>query len=54
MKPQKMKEFEELSAPLIEWLNKNYNPHSKIIIYCDSAEVVGGEMYIINESFIKD
>lgn len=54
MESEKMKELEELSVPLIKWINDNYNPHSKIIIDCDSAEVISGEMRIINQTFIKD
>lgn len=54
MKSQAMKELEMLSAPLIEWLNKNYHPHAKIIIDCDSAEVVIGEMTVRNEHYIGD
>jgi hypothetical protein len=39
---EKMKELSELSKPLIDWINANYHPHVKIIIDCDSAEVVEG------------
>lgn len=40
----KQKELEQLATPLIEWLKQNYNPHTKIIIDIDSAEVVSGEL----------
>jgi len=33
---------EELSRLLIEFLNRNYHPHAKIIIETDSAEIVEG------------
>jgi len=41
---EKTKEFETLTKPLNEWLQKNYDPHCKIIISCDGAEVVRGEL----------
>ena len=42
----KHKELEQLATPLIEWLNKNYNPHCKIIIDTNSIEVVSGELVV--------
>ena len=39
---EKMKELSELSKPLIDWINANYHPHVKIIVDCNSAEVVEG------------
>jgi hypothetical protein len=33
-------ELKELCKPLNEWLQKNYDPHTKIIIENDHAEVV--------------
>jgi len=39
---EKEKEFRDLSKPLIDWLLKNYHPHTKIIIETDSAEIVEG------------
>ena len=45
MDTEKLKEeFEELCKPLNEWLQKNYHPHTKIIIQNDSAEIVEGIM----------
>lgn len=46
------KSFKELSIPLIKFLQKNYNPHTKIIIDCNSAEIVEGilsEVYPNND-----
>ena len=40
----KADEFKELCRPLNEWLQKNYNPHTKIIIENDRAEVVISDM----------
>lgn len=44
MEKEKIKELEELAKPLNEWLQKNFSPHHKIIIECDGAEVVAGEI----------
>lgn len=46
--------FEALAKPLVKYLNDNYNPHCSIIITCDSAEVVSGEMAFHTDEFIKD
>lgn len=43
---EKQKELEQIATPLIEWLNKNYNPHCKIIIDTNSIEVVSGELIV--------
>lgn len=53
-KQENRKEFERLSKPLIEWLNENWNPHTKIIIDTTSAEVVSGEMSVVTTEFVKD
>jgi len=47
-------EFEKLALPLIEWLNKNGNPHMTIVIDQTSAEVLSGELSIYTEAFLKD
>jgi len=35
-------EFSALCKPLNEWLQKNFDPHTKIIIENNSAEIVQG------------
>lgn len=47
-KEQLQKRFRELAQPLVEFLQKNYHPHAKIIIDCSSAEIVEG---VIGEPF---
>lgn len=47
-------EFEELAKPLIKFLCDNYNPHARIIISLDSAELLSGEMGLHTNEFIKD
>jgi len=47
MDTEKLKEeFKELCKPLNEWLQKNYHPHTRIIIENDSAEIVEGIMAV--------
>jgi hypothetical protein len=41
-----MEEFRELCKPINEWLQKNYHPHTKIIIENDYAEIVEGTMAV--------
>lgn len=45
---KKREEFANLVNPLIDWLNTNYDPHTSIIIDCNSAELLRGEMAIAN------
>ena len=44
----------EAAKPLIEYLNNNYHPHCKIIVECDSVEVVEGVEVSATREFIKD
>jgi hypothetical protein len=37
-------ELMELSIPVIEWINKNYHPHMKLIIDCNGYELVEGTL----------
>ena len=39
-----MKELEELSKPIIDWLLKNYDPMCRVIIEEGKVEVVRVEM----------
>lgn len=38
------KSFDEVCQPLIEWLNKNANPHSTVIVTVNEAELLSGEI----------
>lgn len=40
----KWEELRKASRPLIEYIRRNWNPHTKVIVDIDSAEVVTGEM----------
>ena len=52
MNEELRKMFEELSKPLIKFINDYYNPHTKIIIDCDSSEIVVGDASFRTEEFI--
>ncbi len=49
-----MTEFEKLSRPLIEYICKNYNPHTRVVIDCTSAELVEGIEAINTEDYLVD
>jgi len=51
---EKNKAFLEAAKPLIKFLNDNFNPHTKIIVDCDSAEILESITFIITDEFIKD
>ena len=44
MKKELFEEFVELSKPLNEWLQKNFSPHTLIVITDEGAEVLEGKM----------
>ncbi len=44
MEKDKMKELEELAKPLNKWLQKNFNPHCRIIIEYYGAVVTQDEI----------
>ena len=51
MKPftqQQRAEFERMSKDLIDWLKKNTHPHTSIVIDCNHAEVLEGQMVFNN------
>jgi len=43
---EKLSEFEIICKPVVEFLRKNYNPHSRVIISDDRAELLSGEIGI--------
>lgn len=51
---QKREEFIELVAPVMKWMAENLHPHTKIIIECNSAELVEGCIGYKNDEFIVD
>lgn len=45
---EKIKELEEISKPILEFLKKNYNPHTAVVISEDCIKVVSDEISIPN------
>lgn len=43
---EKIKELEEISRPIINFLKENYHPHATVIINEDCIKVVSDEMCI--------
>lgn len=41
---EKLKEFEGLCRPVVEWLRKNHNPHTTVVITDVRAELYSKEM----------
>jgi hypothetical protein len=50
---QQREEFKQLTMPLIEWLNKNFHPHTKVIVDQTSAELSEGSIAHYTEDFLK-
>lgn len=42
--PPEMTKFKELVKPLVEYLQENYDPYHYIMISCDHAELVKGQI----------
>jgi len=41
LKKKELEELEELTKPVIEWLNKNCDPYESVVVTCDEVQVVG-------------
>lgn len=41
---QQQQEFEALTRPVIEWLNKNWNPHVAVIVSTTHATLFTGKI----------
>lgn len=48
------KTFEEIVRPVIEWLAKNKNPHTSIVIDSIHAEMVEGVECVKTDEFLQD
>lgn len=46
MEIAKLKELEQITKPLIDFIKENYNPHTSIVINEDSIKVVTDEINI--------
>jgi hypothetical protein len=47
-------ELKELVKPVMKWIAENKNPHAKIIIGNNFAELVEGKMSVSTDEFITD
>lgn len=54
MNEQQRKEFEEITRPVIEWLNANGNPHMAIVIETTHAVLYSGEIGYTTNDYIRD
>lgn len=53
-KEQEMKEFQEITKPVIKYLNDNFHPHVTVIITTNRAELVEGLKGFTTNEFVKD
>lgn len=51
---EQVDELREAAKPLVKFLNDNCNPHCKVIVEADRAEIVCGSAMVKIEEFIKD
>lgn len=51
---EQTKQFEEAVKPLIKFLSENFNPHVKVIVENNNAEIVEGVYNLRLDKFIND
>ncbi|MHB1328007.1 MAG: hypothetical protein ACYC2K_07380 [Gemmatimonadales bacterium] len=51
---QQRREFEAVTRPVIEWLNKNCHPHVSVVIDITSAELSEGVAAVRTNDYIRD
>lgn len=51
---EQRKKFEEVSRPLIKFLNTLSHPHITVIVDCGRAELSEGVNQFVTEDYIKD
>lgn len=51
---KRREDFDKAAKPLIEYLNDNHHPHTKIIVDPIHAEIMEGVMSMRTEEFLKD
>ncbi len=47
-------DFQQVVEPVMDWINKYGNPHMKVIIDCNLAELLSGEYTHKTDAFIRD
>ena len=51
---QQRMEFEAVTRPVIEWLNKNCHPHVSVVIEPTTAELSEGVCAVQTNNYIRD
>lgn len=46
--------LKEAAKPLIEFINEYGHPHVRVIVDCDTAEMLEGIVSIKDDSFVRD
>ncbi len=52
-KEELRKKFEELSQPLIDFINENYHPNCVVVLDCAHAELLEGIISMNSDKLIK-
>lgn len=47
-------DFKEACKPLMKYLSENYNPNVRVIIDCNTAEILDAVKYFESDEFILD
>jgi hypothetical protein len=51
---EKSDEFKKACKPLMKYLSENHHPHVKVIVDCNTAEMVEGMKFFESNEFILD
>ena len=51
---QQRKEFEEVTRPVMKWLNDNCHPHVSVVVAPTSAELSEGVVAVRTNDYIHD
>jgi hypothetical protein len=54
MTDEQQKEYEAIVEQLIKFMAENFNPHQKVIVDSESAELVSGEHVFRTTKYIMD
>jgi len=54
MTEQQRTEFEAITRPVIEWLNKNCHPHVTVVVTTTHAELLEGLCAFTTTDYVRD
>lgn len=54
MTKDKLLEFEQLTRPLMKWINENCHPHHVVILDHTNAQLFEGEISFNTDEYLKD